>query len=64
MWRIKCLRNSIVGRPLSEVGRTRAEIRPVGVTPPRTERWSRVCHSWRIGVCPSGAYVRTRPGSR
>ena len=28
---------------------------PWGVTPPMTDRWSRVCHSSRTGVSPRGA---------
>ena len=35
-----------------------------GVTPPMTDRWSRVCHSSRTGVSPRGASVLTTPTYR
>ena len=43
----------MVCNPFSDVGRTSEYTLPCGVTPPMTDRWSRVCHSSTIGVSPS-----------
>ena len=48
-------RNSMLCSPFSDFGRTSEYTLPCGVTPPMTDRWSRVCHSSMTGVSASGA---------
>ena len=40
--------------PFNDSGRTSVYTLPCGVTPPMTDRWSRVCHSSMTGVRPLG----------
>ena len=59
--RPRWMRNSMLCSPFSDVGRTSEYTLPCGVTPPMTDRWSRVCHSSHDRRLPFGGVGLDHP---
>lgn len=62
LWRSNCRKKATTVAPVNACSWLWVNSRLSAVTPPGTDRWSRVSGARKPGVCPRGAYVRATQG--